>query len=336
VENRGVVGLDLADPIQVNYRSKVGNEPTGLANPDLLKMKPSHGHNQTIINGISRIGFMSGGKAARWKDEDMSDTFTQRAVAFLERSKEKPFFLYFGAHEPHVPRVPHPRFVGKSGCGLRGDAIQQFDWSVGELLGTLDRLGLAEKTLVILTSDNGPVVDDGYEDGAVKDLADHTPAGPLRGGKYSLFEAGTRVPFITRWPGRIQPGVSDALICQVDFPASFAALAGQQLAGDAAPDSFNVMPAILGESKQGRDHLVEHANGTALRVGTWKFIPPGQGRKISLNTGTETGVDAVPQLYDLANDLGEKKNIAAGQGAKVEEMAAQLEKIRSAGRSRPQ
>src|SRR5215207_481357 len=132
VENRGVFGLDLADPIQVNYRSKVGNEPTGLANPDLLRMKPSHGHNQTIINGISRIGFMSGGKVARWKDEDMSDTFTQRAVAFLERSKEKPFFLYFGAHEPHVPRVPHPRFVGKSGCGLRGDAIQQFDWSVGE------------------------------------------------------------------------------------------------------------------------------------------------------------------------------------------------------------
>jgi arylsulfatase A-like enzyme len=130
VENHNVVGLDFADPIKVSYRSKIGSDPTGEENPDLLKVHPSHGHNQTIVNGISRIGYMSGGKAARWKDEDMADVYTQRAIAFLERSKDKPFFLYFGSHDPHVPRVPHPRFAGTSGCGVRGDVIQQLDWCV--------------------------------------------------------------------------------------------------------------------------------------------------------------------------------------------------------------
>ena len=335
VENRQVVGLDLSDPITVSYKAKVGSLPTGETNPEMLRVKPSHGHNQTIVNGVSRIGFMSGGKSAMWKDEDMADLYTQKAVAFLEREKGKPFFLYFGSHDPHVPRLPHPRFIGTSGCGIRGDAIQQFDWCVGELLGALDRLGLAENTLVILSSDNGPVIDDGYQDGAVKDLNGHKAAGPLRGGKYSLFEAGTRVPFITRWPGKIKAGVSDALVCQVDFIASFAAFTGQTLASDAAPDSLNVLPALLGESKDGRDHLVEHANGTALRVGQWKFIPPGPGVKVTANTNTETGKSPEPQLYDLSSDLGEQKNVAADHVDKVKSMQEQLEKIRSTGRTRP-
>ena len=192
-------------------------------------MHPSHGHDQTIVNGISRIGYMSGGKAARWVDEDMADTFTRKAVGFIEQNKARPFFLYFATHDPHVPRVPHPRFAGKSGCGVRGDVIVQFDWCAGEILNTLDRLKLNKNTLVILSSDNGPVVDDGYRDGAVKTSTATGPPGPLRGGKYSIFEGGTRVPFIARWPGRIKPGVSDALVCHIDFLASFAALTGQKL-----------------------------------------------------------------------------------------------------------
>jgi arylsulfatase A-like enzyme len=155
-----------------------------------------------------------------------------------------------------VPRVPHPRFVGKSGCGVRGDMIVEFDWCVGELLHTLDRLGLSTNTLVILSSDNGPVVDDRYRDGAVEHLGDHRPAGPLRGGKYGIFEGGTRVPLITRWPRHITPGVSDALICHVDFLASFAVLTGQKLAAGEGPDSRNVLPALLGQSETGRDELV--------------------------------------------------------------------------------
>ena len=150
VENHRVVGLDPKDPIAVSYQGPIGNEPTGKEHPELLKMHPSHGHDMTIVNGISRIGYMSGGKSARWVDEDIADTITGKAVEFIERSKDKPFFLYFATHDIHVPRVPHPRFAGKSGMGPRGDAILEFDASVGRVLETLDRLKLADHTLVIL------------------------------------------------------------------------------------------------------------------------------------------------------------------------------------------
>jgi arylsulfatase A-like enzyme len=223
--------------------------------------------------------------------------------------KDRPFFLYFATHDVHVPRVPHARFAGKSGLGPRGDVILQLDWCTGEILGALDRLKLAENTLVIFTSDNGPVVDDGYQDQAVEKLGDHKPAGPLRGGKYSNFEGGTRVPFIVRLPGRVKPGVSDALVCQVDFVASFAALAGRQLAAADAPDSFNVLPALLEDSKAGRDHLVEHAGMVSLREGQQKLIPPGKGPKRNAATSTELGNDPGGQLYDLSVDLGETKNV---------------------------
>ncbi|MDQ3252694.1 MAG: sulfatase-like hydrolase/transferase, partial [Acidobacteriota bacterium] len=274
VENGRVVGLDPADPIKVNYGEPVGNWPTGKGNPDQLKMRPSHGHDQTIVNGVSRIGYMSGGKAALWKDEDMADVFTRKAVSFIEQNKAAPFFLYFALHDPHVPRVPHPRFVGKSGMGPRGDAIIQADWSVGEILAALDNLKLASNTLVIFTSDNGPVVDDGYKDQAIEKLGRHKPAGPWRGGKYSNFEAGTRVPFVVRWPGQVERGVSDALVSQIDFPASFASLLGQKLTETDAPDSFDVIPALVGETKTGRAHLVEQASTLSLRQGQWKYITP--------------------------------------------------------------
>jgi len=335
VENRRVVGLDPNDPIQVSYEKPIGNEPAGREHPELLKMHPSHGHDQTIINGISRIGYMSGGKAARWVDEDIADVITGKATAFIEHNRDRPFFLYFATHDIHVPRVPHARFAGKSGLGPRGDVIFQFDWSTGEILKTLDRLKLTQNTLVILTSDNGPVVDDGYKDLAVELLDGHKPAGPLRGGKYSAFDAGTRVPFIVRWPGRVKAGVSDALVGQIDFLSSFAALTGQKLAADDAPDSYDVLQALLGKSKTGRDHLVEHAGALSLIKGQWKYIEPNNGPKINKNTNTELGNDPQPQLYDLAEDIGEKQNVAGQHPDKVEELAALLKKIRDQGRSRP-
>jgi arylsulfatase A-like enzyme len=335
VENHHVVGLDPKDPIQVSYGKPIGKEPTGRANPDLLKMRPSHGHDMTIINGISRIGYMSGGKSARWVDEDMADVLTRKATAFLEKNVGKPFFLYFALHDIHVPRTPHARFVGQTDMGPRGDAIAQLDWCTGEVLKALDRLQLAKNTLVLFTSDNGPVVDDGYQDDAVKKIGDHKPAGPLRGGKYSAFEGGTRVPFLVRWPARVKPGVSDALVCQIDFLASFAALTGRKLAENDAPDSFNVLPALLGESRQGRDHLVEQAGVLSLRQGSWKLIDTGKGPKVLANTGTETGQASDVQLYNLAEDLGETKNVAAQHPDRVKEMRERLEKLRSAGRSRP-
>jgi arylsulfatase A-like enzyme len=335
VENQRVAGLDPKDPIRVSYDKLIGNEPTGKDHPELLKMHPSHGHDQTIINGISRIGYMTGGKAARWVDEDRADLFTRKAVAFIEQNKDKPFFLYFAAHDPHVPRVPHPRFVGKSGCGVRGDVIVEFDWCVGELVKTLERLDLSRRTLVILSSDNGPVVDDGYRDGAVEHLDGHRPAGPLRGGKYSIFEGGTRIPLITWWPGHIEPDLSHALVSHVDFLASFAALTGQKLPPDEGPDSHNVLPALLGQSKTGRNELVEHARVLALRDGTWKYIEPGPGPKRDPNTRAELGTDPGGQLYQLGNDLGETNNLIQAQPDRSRKLREELQATRRAGARAP-
>lgn len=335
VEDRRVAGLDPNDPIRVSYREPVGDEPTGRDHPELLKMHPSHGHDQTIVNGISRIGYMTGGKAARWVDEDIADTITAQAVRFIEQNKAEPFFLYFSTHDVHVPRVPHPRFAGVSGLGPRGDVIVQLDWCVGEILKTLDRFDLADNTMVIFTSDNGPVVDDGYKDQAVELLDGHKPAGDLRGGKYSAFDGGTRVPFIVRQPGRIEPGLSDALLCQIDLLASMATLTGQTLARNDAPDSFDVSAALLGRSRIGRDHLVEHAGTLSLIQGDWKYIEPGKGARFNRSTNTELGNDPEPQLYNLKNDLGEKTNLADKHPEKVKEMAALLQEIRERGRSRP-
>lgn len=335
VENGRVVGLDPADPIRVSYDGPVGDGPTGRANPELLtKQRPSHGHDQTIVNGISRIGYMTGGKAALWVDEDMADVFTREAVEYLETRQGRPFFLYFATHDPHVPRVPHPRFVGASGMGPRGDAIVQADWSVGQLLDALDRLGLAKDTLVIFTSDNGPVVDDGYQDQAVEKLGAHLPAGPLRGGKYSKFEGGTRVPFLVRWPGRVTPGTSEALVSQVDLLASLASLTGQALADADAPDSVDVLPALLGQARQGRTEVVQFANGLALRVGRWKYIAPSNGPAVNRATNTELGNATAPQLYDLESDPGERVNLAEREPGRVADMAARLDVIRTASRTR--
>ena len=284
----------------------------------------------TIINGISRIGYMTGGKAALWKDEDMADVFTRQAVAFMEKQREQPFFLFFATHDPHVPRVPHPRFVGKTSMGPRGDTIVQTDWCVGEILAALDRLKLTNDTLVIFTSDNGPVIDDGYRDDAVAKLGSHKPSGPFRGGKYSHFEAGTRVPFIVRWPARVKPGVSDALVSQVDFLGSLAALTGQPLPRTAS-DTRNTMAAFLGASRTGRTELVEQAGGQALRVGQWKFIEASKRPRMNANTNTELGNDAVVQLYDLAADPGETRNVAETYPERVKEMAALLQQIRNQG-----
>jgi len=335
VENGRVRGLDPKDPIEVSYDHPVGDGPTGKAHPELLKMHPSHGHDQTIVNGISRIGWMSGGRAARWVDEDMADVLTAKATDFIQRHRDGPFFLYYATHDIHVPRVPHARFAGRSGLGPRGDVILQLDWATGRVLETLDRLKLADRTLVLFTSDNGPVVDDGYRDEAVEKLSGHRPSGPLRGGKYSAFDGGTRVPLIVRWPGRVKPGVSDALVGQVDLLASFAALAGQALTREDAPDSFDVLGALLGTSPTGRDALVEQAGPLSLISGRWKLISPHGGRKVNPETNTELGNDPQPQLYDLSVDLGEKRNVAGEHPEVVRDLTARLDRIRQDGRSRP-
>ena len=331
VENHHVVALDKSDPIDVNYKQKIGNEPTGKENPDLLKLKstPRHGHNQTIVNGIGRIGYMTGGKLARWTDEEMPMTFLQKAKDFIAENTEKPFFLFYSLTEPHVPRMPSTMFKGKSGLGLRGDAILQMDWAVGQIMDQLVAMNLDKNTIVIFSSDNGPVLDDGYLDGAVTELNGHTPWGPLRGGKYSALEAGTRVPFIVSWPGRIQPKVSDALVCQIDFIASFAHLFKQPIPEGEALDSRNVWDALSGSTENGRAELVKQGGALSILAGDWKYIKPRKG-PANTNpqlTNIETGNSLAPQLYNLKKDIGETKNLAEKYPKKVEELAALLSSI---------
>lgn len=324
VKDHRVVGLDPADPIEVRYGKPIEGEPTGKQNPSLLRLHPSHGHDMAIVDGISRIGHMKGGKSTLWKDEEMADTFTREAIAFLKRQKAGPFFLYLATHDIHVPRVPHPRFLGKSGMGARGDAILECDWSVGEVLRALDEQGLADNTLVLFTSDNGPVLDDGYRDEAVERLGGHTPAGPYRGGKYSKFEGGTRVPFLVRWPGRIKPGTSKALFSQVDLLASFAGLVGLADRVATAPDSRDHRAALLGEDPVGRESLIEQGGGLAVRRGKWKFIPTSNGPARNASTGTEMGNAPSPQLYDLDADPGETRNVAREHPEIVERLRGEL------------
>lgn len=318
VEDGAVVNLDPADPIEVSYKTPFPGLPTGVSDRSALRMDWSMGHNAAVINGIGRIGYMKGGAKALWKDEEMSGDFCRQAVRFIREAGDKPFFLYYALHNIHVPRVPNPRFVGQTAMGPRGDSIVEADWQVGEILRTLDELKLADHTLVILSSDNGPVIDDGYRDEAVARLGGHRPAGPFRGGKYTIFEGGTRVPLLARWPSRVKPGrTSDAMISQVDFARSFARLAGQEVPADTFPDSQDQLAALLGESDTGRDHIVEHADRLALRSGDWKWIP----------AGPKADGD---QLYDLKNDPAETTNLATGQAAKAKELAARLEALRKA------
>ncbi len=205
VENHHVVGLDPADPIDVSYGEPIDDAPTGRSHPDLLKQPADDQHSDTIVNGVSRIGYMSGGMSARWTDEDMADVLADKAKSFISDNADQPFFLFFSFHDIHVPRVPNERFAGTTGMGPRGDAIAQMDWVTGELIEALRTHGLEEQTLVVFTSDNGPVLDDGYGDEAVGRLGTHRPSGNYRGDKYSTYEAGTRAPTIVSWPGRVEP-----------------------------------------------------------------------------------------------------------------------------------
>lgn len=314
LENHQVVALDKNDPIEVSYKQKIGTEPTGLENPELLKMKasPNHGHNQTIVNGIGRIGWMTGGKQARWVDEEITPTFVDKAVNYIKDHKSKPFFLSYHATEPHVPRMPSTMFKGKSGLGLRGDAILQLDHAVGQLIQALKDNGVYENTIVIFSSDNGPVLDDGYVDGAVTELNGHDPFAGMRGGKYSAFEAGTRVPFLISWPKQIKSNqVSPALVCQVDLLASFASYFKSNIEPQANLDSKNVLAALLGKDKKGRDYLVKSAYTFSILKDQYKYILPNKGAARNNQVNIELGNDSNDQLYDLSKDPAEKNNIAS-------------------------
>ena len=326
IDNGKVVNLDSKDPISVNYDKNFPGQPTGKENPELLSMKWHHGHNSSIVNGIPRIGYVSGGAGANWSDVDLADHFLDKAQTYVKSHKEDAFFLYYALNQPHVLRTPNPRFVGKSGMGPRGDVILEADYCVGEIIKTLKEEGILDNTLIVFSSDNGPVLNDGYYDDAVEKLGNHKPNGPLRGGKYSLLEAGTRVPFFTYWKGQIKPQVSDALVCQIDLLESIAKLVDVDVK---STDSQEFLDVFIGKSAKGRTNLVIEANTkTAFRQGDWMMIPPYPGDPILEEVNIEMGNDNGFQLYNLKKDVGQKNNLAKAQPKKLKEMMKNFELIR--------
>lgn len=334
LQDHRILNLDPKDPLWVGNKAPSEDHPTGITHRSTLKMDWSHGHNQTIHNGISRIGFYTGGTAARFRDEDLADEWVKRSNAWIEANQSKPFFLFFASHDIHVPRIPHERFQGATAMGFRGDCIVQLDWCVGELMKTLDRLGLTQNTLIVFCSDNGPVLDDGYVDGAVEKLGAHEPAGPFSGGKYSVYEGGTRTPFITRWPGTIPAGVSDQVVSTMDLPASLAALTGVAIPPGACADSVDVSDALLGKpGAKGRDHLLQQDNGVSgnfgLRAGDWKLVrlmKPGK-TQAKVSKRERTAKSPTHALYFLPDDPAELKDVSAQHPEKRAELQAKLESI---------
>lgn len=328
IENGKGVNLDPADPLYVDYQQNFPGEPTGAKNPELLRMHPSVGHAGSIVNGVPRIGFQTGGRKAQWKDEDMAELFLEKAKGFLRENKDKPFFLYYGLHQPHVPRVPNERFAGKSGMGPRGDVILEADWCVSEFLKELDRLGLTENTLVIFTSDNGPVLDDGYQDQAVELAGNHKMAGPLRGGKTSLYDGGTCIPFLLRWPAAVQPGVSETLVCQMDLLASMASLVGQTYTD--RTDSQNTLGVFLGKSDRGRTELVmEGMFNYAFRQGDWVMIPPYPPYYQATEEDNDfAGLSYSYQLYNVKEDRGQQHNLATKEPRRLNQMMQRMEQLK--------
>lgn len=316
IEQGMVANYDPSAPIEVSYRKPFEGEPLGKDHPEMLQLKSSHGHDMAIVNGIGRIGYSKGGGRALWKDENIADSITTHAVQFIESSKNEPFFLYFATNDVHVPRFPHPRFRGKSSLGLRGDAIVQFDWAVGEILKTLDRLGIRDNTLIILSSDNGPVVDDGYVDQAEELLGKHQPSGGLRGFKYSAFEGGTRIPAIVSWPKGIKRKgvVSSTLLSQADWLASFAELVGGKIPQGMGMDSRPMLRSWLGKKHApDRSYVLEQAANKTLSVRSkeWKYIEPSNGGPmITWGPKIETGYLPRPQLYNVLSDPTEQQNVA--------------------------
>lgn len=334
LEDHDVVGLDPNDPIEVSYQARIGERPVGTESPELLKQKADLQHSATIVNGISRIGWMKGGKAAEWVDEDFPFVFTDKAIDFIKSAKDKPFFLFFPFHDIHVPRVPNQMFAGKSGMGPRGDAILQMDWMTGKIVDQLKAQGVYDNTLIIFSSDNGPVMDDGYADLAEELKGEHDPAGGFRGGKYSAYEAGTRVPMIVTYPNGIEvKGDSDAMFSHIDIYKSLAAMTNTKLAKGEAIDSEDLTQALLNANAEGREEMLEESFTLSLRSGNWKFIEPFSGttpKWLANKTAIENGLMTTPQLFDMAKDPQEQTNLASEYPEVVSQLQQRLKQIKQA------
>lgn len=325
IDGHAVSGLDPADPLRISYLRRVGGVAVGDPDTPRLKYRGDKQHSKAIVNGISRIGYMAGGESAWWVDEQITDTLLAKTREVITTESEDPYFLMLGLHDPHVPHAPHPRFVGKSNAGIRGDSIVQLDWLVGEVLDAIDRSPGGENTLVLFTSDNGPTVFDGYDDGSVQANGDHTPAGPLRGSKYLVYEGGCRVPTLVRWRGRVAPGVSDAFFTLTDLLPSFASLAGVgTLPEGVGQDGMDLSDCLVDAAAEStRESAILQGIGNRLAVVTprWKYVA-----KNADGAPTDIGRGANPldkryadaksyedALYDLGVEESERTNVLDAQ-----------------------
>lgn len=331
LENQRVVGLDKNDPITVNYRTRIDGYPIGTEHPELLKQYADEQHLMAITNGISRIGYMKGGESALWVDEEIPFVLVDKATDFIEKQSENPFFLFFSLHDIHQPRIANVKFIEASSMGPRGDVIAQMDWCVGEITKKLDKLGLRENTLIVFTSDNGPILDDGYLDYARELVGNHKPGGLFRGSKYSVYEAGTRMPTVVNWPAKIKKSMtSKALLSQVDLYASLANLVGEPLKKNQAKDSENHINAWLGKTEKGRSYLFQEAYAYGLRMDNWKYIRPKKYDVVPtwlVNKFVDPGFSKEVQLYNLENDPAETKNVSKDYPEIVKRMEYKMEEI---------
>ncbi|ONI45930.1 arylsulfatase [Candidatus Epulonipiscioides gigas] len=332
IKNRQIYNLDPNDPIEVCYQMKCPFEneiDTYENSPEKIVMESSMGHNRSLINGIGRIGFMRGGKSAIWKDDELSETFLGEVKNFIDEKRDKPFFIYYALHQPHVPRVPSARFKGATALGPRGDVIVELDWCIGELTSYLRENNLLDDTIIIFSSDNGPVLNDGYDDKAYELNKNHRPAGPLRGGKYSKFDGGARVPFILSWSNNISKAESPALLSQVDLMNSFANMLDISLDKYDAKDSQNMIDVLLGKTIVGRPSLV-FESGKKIRIlrrGKWAYLQPSEGEEIIPIVLNETGNSLNDQLYNMDYDISQRINVADQYPQIVESMKQELEQI---------
>ncbi len=287
----------------------------------------------------------SGPAKPGWKLEEMIPVFTERAVELIEsRSKEDtPFFLYFPLTSPHSPIVPNNEFKGRSGCGPYGDFVCEVDWVVGQVMDALERSGLAENTLLIFTSDNGPEGRTKDEIGVYERVREHQhySMGDLRGIKRDAWEGGHRVPFIARWPQVTPAGtVCEQLITLGDLMATCAAITSTKLKADQGEDSVSFLPLLHGDDAPVRDFAIHHSMSSrfAIRKGDWVFIdsPTGDDNNEPEWFKEERGYtahDGPGELYHLKEDIGERVNHYAEQPAIVEELSALLTQAKSGSAS---
>lgn len=286
--------LDIQPYYYIRGRRPVA-PPTGRCETNL-----SGGHWTNIQGAFWR----KGGMAPGFDHQRVLPDLAAEAVAFLDKQARsesgKPFFLYLALPAPHTPWLPTPKFRGNSGASMYGDFVMQVDDTVGQVLAALESHGMTRNTLVLFTSDNGPVW---YS----KDIEKfgHRSVGPLRGMKFDAFEGGHRMPFLVRWPARIPAGgVSERVICFTDIMATLASVAGAEVPAGGGEDSVDFLPALLGEDMAPRGPTVLKANATVLRDGRWKLIT--KSRKFKPVAGGPKG-----QLYDLSEDIGETDNLWA-------------------------